>query len=119
MTDTRSTGQEIQTEVLGAARKSEEMLANAIKLWADTVQSITPSIPMPNLPYSDKLPKPEEFVAGAYDFAEQMLISQRKFAEGLLGATRSQRRFAEGWLEATKPLLGAVNGMAAKKGATR
>ena len=118
MTDTRSTGQEIQTEVLGAVRMSEEMLANAIKRWADTVQSITPSIPMPNLPYSDKLPKPEELVAGAYDFAEQMFISQRKFAEGLLGATRSQRRFAESWLEATKPLLGAVNGTAAKKGAT-
>ena len=105
MTDTRSTGQEIQTEVLGVVRKSEEMLADAIKLWADTAQSITPSIPMPNLPYSDKLPKPEELVAGAYDFAEQMLISQRKFAEG--------------WLEATKPLLGAVNGMTAKKSATR
>ena len=132
MTDTRSTGQEIQTEVLGAVRKSEEMVADTIKLWADTVQSITLSIPMPNLPYSDKLPKPEELVAGAYDFAEQMFISQRKFAESWLEATRSQRKFAESWLEATrsqrkfaeswleatKPLLGAVNGMAAKKGAT-
>jgi len=103
MTDTRSTGQEIQTEVLGAVRKSEEMLADAMKLWADTVQS----------------PKPEEFVAGAYDFAEQMLISQRKLAESWLEATRSQRKFTESWLEATKPLLGAVNGTAATKGATR
>ena len=68
---------------------------------------------------SDKLPKPEELVAVAYDFAEQMFISQRKFAESWLEATRSQRKFAESWLEATKPLLGAVNGMAAKKGATR
>jgi hypothetical protein len=133
MTDTRSTGQEIQTEVLGAVRKSEEMLADAIKLWADAVQSIMPSIPMPNLPSSEKLYKPEEFVAGAYDFAEQMLISQRKFTEswleatrsqrkfteGLLEATRSQRKFAESCLEATKPLLGAVNGTPAKKGATR
>jgi hypothetical protein len=133
MTDTRSTGQEIQTEVLGAVRKSEEMLADAIKLWADTVQSIMPSIPMPNLLYTDKLYKPEEFVAGVYDFAEQMLISQRKFTEswleatrsqakvteGLLKAARSQRKFAESWLEATKPLFGAVNGIAAKKGATR
>jgi hypothetical protein len=119
MTDIRSTGQEIQTEVLGAVRKSEEILADAIKLWADTVQSITPSIPMPNLPYSDKLPKPEELVASAYDLAEQMLISQRKFTESWLEATRSQRKFTESWLEATKPLLGAVNGTAAKNGATR
>jgi hypothetical protein len=133
MTDTRRTGQQFQTEVLGVVRMSQEMLADAINLWADTVQSITPSIPMPNLPYSDTLYKPEAFVAGAYDFAEQMLISQRKFTESwleatrsqrkftesLLEATRSQRKFTESWLDATKPLLGAVNGMAAKKGATR
>ena len=101
MTETRSAGQEIQTQMLGAVRKSEEVMVEAIKRWADVVQSITPSIPMPNLPYSDMLPKPEEFVASTYDFAEQLLISQRKFAEGLL--------------EATKPLIGATNGAAAKK----
>ena len=43
-------------------------------------------------------------MASSYDFAEQLLISQRKFAESLL--------------EAMKPLLGAGNG-AAKKGATK
>ena len=105
MTETRSTGQEIQTEVLGMVRKSEEMLIGALKTWAEAIQSITPSIPMPNLPYSDKLPKPQEFVASTYDFTEQLLISQRKFAESLL--------------EAMKPLLGAGNGTAAKKSATR
>ena len=105
MTETRSTGQEIQTDVLGAVRKSEDMLIGALKAWAEAVQSITPSIPMPNLPYSDKLPKPQEFVASSYDFTEQLLTSQRKFAESLL--------------EAMKPLLGAGNGTAAKKSATR
>ena len=105
MTETRSTGQEIQTEVLDTVRKSQEMLADAVKRWADAVQSVTPSIPMPNLPYGDKLPKPEELVANAYDFAEQLLISQRKFAESML--------------EATKPLLGARNGAAATKSATK
>jgi hypothetical protein len=105
MTEIRSTGQEIQTEVLDAVRTSQEMLADAVKRWADAVQSVTPSIPMPNLPYSDKLPKPEELVANAYHFAEQLLISQRKFAESML--------------EATKPLLGARNGAAATKGATK
>jgi hypothetical protein len=105
MTETRSTGQEIQTELLGAVRKGEEMLVDALKVWAEAAQSITPSIPMPKLLYGDKLPKPEEFVASTYDFAEQLLISQRKFAESLL--------------EAMKPLLGAGNGVAAKKGPTK
>ena len=105
MTETRSTGQETQAEVLGAVRKGKEILVDALKVWAEAAQSITPSIPMPNLPYGDKLPKPQEFVASTYDFADQLLISQRRFAESLL--------------QAMKPLLGAGNGVAAKKGPTK
>jgi hypothetical protein len=39
------------------------------------------------VPFADKLPKPEEVVANAYDFAEKLLASQRKFAEEVLKAT--------------------------------
>jgi hypothetical protein len=105
MPETRSTGQEIQKEIVDMVRKSQDAVVEAIKLWADAVQSITSSVPTPNLPYSDKLPRPEEFVANAYDFAEQLLTSQRKFAENVL--------------EATKPLLGAKEGTAAKKDDTK
>ena len=49
-----------------------------------------------------RLAKPGEFIASAYDFAEQMLTSQRKLAEGMV--------------EATKPLLGGTEGTGAKKG---
>ena len=105
MTETCTTGHEIQAEILGAVSKSEDALVNATKRWAKAVQSVMPSFPMPDLPYSDKLPKPEEFVASGYGFAEELLGSQRKFAESLY--------------EAIKPLLGAKNGAAAKKGATK
>ena len=105
MTETRSIGQEIQADFLGAVNKSEDALVNVTKRWAKAVQSVTPSIPMPDLPYSDKMPKPEEFVASTYHFAEELISSQRKFAESLL--------------EAIKPLLEAWNGAAAKKGATK
>ena len=105
MTETRSTGQEIQAEVLGAVNKSEEALVDATKRWAKAVQPVISSIPMPDLPYSDKMPKPEEFVASTYDFAEELLSSQRKFVESLL--------------EAIRPLLGTWNGAAAKKSATK
>jgi CBS domain-containing protein len=67
-------------------------------------QPITPSIPATGLPYSDTLPEPEELVASAYDFAEQLLTSQRKFAEKVI--------------EATKPLLGAKEAPA-KEGDTK
>ena len=49
-----------------------------------------------------RLAKPGEFIASAYDFAEQMLTSQRKVVEGMV--------------EATKPLLGGTEGAGAKKG---
>ena len=87
MTETRSTGQEVQGEILNMVSKSQDAVVDAIKVWADAVHSMTPSMPTPSLPYTDKLPKPEEFVANAYDFAEQLLASQRKFAESVLHAT--------------------------------
>ena len=101
MAETRTTSHEVQAEILGTVRKSQEVVVDAIKRWADTVQSITPSIPTPSLPYTDKLPRPEEFVANAYDFAEQLLASQRKFAEDVL--------------HATTPALAAKNSTSARK----
>jgi len=81
--------QDVQNEVLNTVRKSQEGVIDAIKTWVETVQSITPKVPAVDMPFADKLPKPEEIVAGAYDFAEQLLASQRKFAEEVLRATSS------------------------------
>ena len=101
MTDTRTAGQEVQGEILNTVRKSQDAVVDAIKRWADAVQSMTPSMPVPSLPYADKLPRPEEFVASAYDFAEQLLASQRKFAESVL--------------HVTTPMIAAKNGTPARK----
>jgi hypothetical protein len=79
--------QDLQNEVLITVRKSQESVIDALKTWVETVQSITPKIPAVDMPFADKLPKPEEVVASAYDFAEQLLHSQRKFAEEVLKAT--------------------------------
>ena len=76
-----STPQEVQDEFLNTIRKSQETVIEAIKSWVEAVQSITPKLPSVNVPLADKLPKPEEVVANAYDFAEKLLASQRKFAE--------------------------------------
>src|SRR5262249_31631593 len=101
MTETRYPGQELQDEVLKTVRKSQEAVIDAIRAWADTVQSVAPKLPAVSMPLADKLPKPADIVASAYDFAEQLLASQRKFAEGAL--------------KATAPLLqGKGNGHAAK-----
>jgi hypothetical protein len=87
MTETRAPGQQVQDEILKTVQKSQEAVVDAIKAWAGTVQSITPKLPAVNVPFADKLPKPEDVVANAYDFAQQLLASQRKFAEDVLKAT--------------------------------
>jgi len=79
--------QELQDEFLSTIRKSQETVIDAIKTWVGTVQSVVPKIPAVQVPGADQLPKPEEVVASAYDFAEQLLASQRRFAEEVLKAT--------------------------------
>jgi hypothetical protein len=81
--------QDLQDEFLNTVRKSQEAVIDAIKSWVETVQSVTPKIPSVQVPGADKLPKPEDVVASAYDFAEQLLASQRRFAEEVLKATTS------------------------------
>jgi len=81
-----STPQQVQDEFLNTIRKSQETVIEAIKSWVEAVQSITPKLPSMNVPLADKLPKPEEVVANAYDFAEKLLASQRKFAEDVVKA---------------------------------
>ena len=64
-------------------------ISDALKTWVETVQSVTqslPSIPSISLPGADRLPNPHEVVARGYDFAEQFLTSQRKFADEVVKA---------------------------------
>jgi hypothetical protein len=104
MTESRMVGQDLQEEILNTVRKSQSAVVDAIETWASAVQSITPSLPDVNVPFADKLPKPQDLIAGAYDFAEQLLASQRKFAEDVL--------------KATAPMLVAKNDAPAKKNGT-
>ena len=91
-TDTRIRGQELQGQVLDTIRASQEAVTDAIRAWATTVQSLIPSLPEARVPFADQLPKPSELVSNYYDFAEQLLAAQRKFAEDAFRA--SQPAFA-------------------------
>jgi hypothetical protein len=79
--------QDVQEQVLSTIRKSQEMTIDALKTWVETVQSVTqslPSVPSVSLPFADRLPNPADVVASGYDFAEQILTNQRKFASEVL-----------------------------------
>jgi hypothetical protein len=95
MTESRSTGQ-VPSDLLDTIRMSQDMVVDATERLVDALRSVTPSITTPGLP------TPEELVANAYSFTEELLESQRKFAEGVL--------------EATKPLRSAQERPAAEKG---
>ena len=87
MASTPTPGQQVQDDIIKTVQTSQEAALDAIKAWADAVQSMMPKLPAANLPFADKLPKPEEAVANAYDFAGQLLASQRKFAEDIVKVT--------------------------------
>jgi hypothetical protein len=86
MTEARIMDRDLQEAILSTTRKSQAVVVEAIQAWTGMVQSITPNLPELNMPFTDKLPQPHDLIASAYDFAEQMLASQRKFAEDVLKA---------------------------------
>jgi hypothetical protein len=79
--------EELQDQFLSTVRKGQEITLDAIRTMVDTIQGITPKIPSVSLPFAEKLPKPADVVASGYDFAEQLLTSQRKFADEVVKAT--------------------------------
>ena len=81
-----TTQQELQDQFLSIVQKSQEIALEAIKTMVDTVQTITPRIPAVDVPFADKLPKPQDVVASGYDFAEKLLSTQRKFADEVVKA---------------------------------
>ena len=85
-TTTTTTQQELQDQFLSIVTKSQEMALDAIKSMVDSIQTITPRIPAVDMPFADRLPKPQDVVASGYDFAQKLLTSQRKFADEVVKA---------------------------------
>jgi len=79
-----TSARELEEGFLSATRKGQEIVLEAIKTWVDTVQAFTPQLPAISVPFGDWVPQPEDVVTGAYDFAAQVLASQKKFAEELI-----------------------------------
>jgi len=103
MASATSTQQELQDQFLATVRKGQEIALDAIRTMVDTIQTITPQVPSVDLPFVDKLPKPQDVVASGYDFAQQLLTSQRKFADEVV--------------KAAAPLLPGTNGSETKAAA--
>jgi hypothetical protein len=79
--------QGLQESFLSAIRKSQEITLDAVKAWVETVGYFTPKVSYAHLPLADRLPKTHDVWASNFDFAEQVLASQRRFADDVLKVT--------------------------------
>ena len=94
---TRTSTQDLQEEFLSTLRKGQKTIIGALRIWVDTVTTVTPrlspltdklpKLPNVTVPFADKLPTPGEAVDSAYGLAEQLLANQRKFADDMLSLT--------------------------------
>jgi len=94
---TRTSTQDLQEEFLATLRKGQKTIIGALRIWVDTVTTVTPrllpltdklpKLPNVTVPFAGKLPTPEETVDSAYGLAEQLLSNQRKFADDVLALT--------------------------------
>ena len=94
---TRTSTQDLQEEFLTSLRKGQKTIIGALRIWVNTVTTVTPrllpltdklpKLPNVTVPFAGKLPTPEETVDSAYDLAEQLLANQRKFADDVLALT--------------------------------
>jgi hypothetical protein len=95
---------DVQEQVLGIVRRSQEMTLDAIKQVVETVNTAAGKLPalpfadkvpfagkLPQLPGLQALPKPEAAVSATFDFLGRLLSEQRRFTEELVKATAALR----------------------------
>jgi hypothetical protein len=76
--------QSAQEQTLKTLRDGQQAIIDAVRAWAEAFERIVPQTPA--LPFSEQLPSPQEVVQTSFDFAEQLLKTQREFAENVLAA---------------------------------
>jgi hypothetical protein len=74
----------VQTQVFDLLNRAQDRTIDSVRTVAETVEGYVPELPA--LPFTDRLPDPSSVVDNAFDFAEKLLHSQRKFAEDLFAA---------------------------------
>jgi hypothetical protein len=98
---TATVTEDVQEQVLGIVRKSQEMTLDALKQVVETVNTAADKLPampfagkLPSLrqvPGVPALPKPETVVSSTFDFIDRLLAEQRKFAGELVKAAATLR----------------------------
>ena len=72
----------VQSQVLEALKQYQDLLVEAVRGAAETVEEIVPV--RPELPFANQLPRPTELAGNVFDFAEKLLANQREFVTNVL-----------------------------------
>ena len=78
--------EELQDEFLSTLRKGQDIALDALKALVETIQFVTPAMPVVHVPLADRLPTVHQVVADGYEFAERLLANQRRFADEVIAA---------------------------------
>jgi hypothetical protein len=75
----------VQAQLLEALKQYQELVLDAVRNAAETVDGIIPT--RPELPFVSSLPRPTKVAGTAFDFAEKLLANQREFVTEVLSVT--------------------------------
>jgi hypothetical protein len=75
----------VQAQLLEALKQYQELVLDAVRNAAETVDGIIPT--RPELPFASSLPRPTKVAGTAFDFAEKLLANQREFVTEVLSVT--------------------------------
>ena len=81
-----------QDQFTQAAHQGQEAISTAMRTWNENVQSMIGS----GAPAQSGLPSPQQVLDNVFDFAEQLLASQREFATRVLAAGMEANNAAAG-----------------------
>lgn len=73
-----------QDQILATIKQGQELALTGVELWA---KSVAPLAKGRQLPISLETPAPKDVVANSFGFAEQLLASQKVFAEKVVAAS--------------------------------
>ncbi|MGH3621201.1 MAG: hypothetical protein ACRDQ5_05340 [Sciscionella sp.] len=83
-----------QDHLSGAVREGQDMLVQAVRVWQDAVTSAASTMARNVQKLGDNLPSSsgrsavsEAVVDNVFDFAEQLLATQRQFAKSVLASS--------------------------------
>ena len=72
-----------QEQILASIKQGQELALSGVELWASSIAPLAKGMQVPAL----ETPAPKDVVANSFGFAEQLLASQKAFAEKIVAAS--------------------------------